>query len=618
MDVEDARRILFTRVQGFDTENAFKIMGFLLLQDWGEQDLLRLALGSDVMLHSLVTKAKKELGFYTRTPQLSGQSFRQSQPYTNINTQPMIQVSPLGLQTASSERSFTTVQTIPSLRKLHSYPSLLVPSVNHQWSGCKMDPMQANPSISCGYEERGNSSSGGSIDMPEQGSFFTIVNQKNSLQMPIKRSLSSLGDTRSCHLSTSLAWKPCAFFNQGYCKHGTNCHFLHHEEMGFPVPDTEDYLSTTEPDDDSLTPESLECLVWELRELLQGFRTPVSVASLPQLYYEKFGKILQPEIYSTEIRCDGRARYSLTKLLMILQGTVTLIEWPHGQHAVVLTEDAHKFTDLRSKRDDSDSANPGSRQIYLTFPADSNFAEEDVTIHFRAYGPVQDVRIPYQQKRMFGFVTFKYADTVKVILAEGNPHYICGARVLVKPYKEKGRTADRKLPDQEQLMILPINSQLQVSRYFAEGQLVKGMDDDIMSRLGKELANLQFIEGCPHCPKTKEVTSTNSGQQDQFLMPGFDVGDTASSSDEYQLQSNAIRYVLDLLDGEKEIESMDSSSQAVSRVDLKPSESSFENLKISEGSASTVENIKSYCFGSESTLLNHNRVATTFFADRVF
>lgn len=38
------------------------------------------------------------------------------------------------------------------------------------------------------------------------------------------------------------------------------------------------------------------------------------------------------------------------------------------------------------------------------------------------------------------------------------------------------------------------------------------------------------------------------------------------------------------------------------RVDLKPSESSFENLKISEGSASTVENIKSYCFGSEVPL----------------
>jgi hypothetical protein len=57
----------------------------------------------------------------------------------------------------------------------------------------------------------------------------------------------------------------------------------------------------------------------------------------------------------------------------------------------------------------------------------------------RAYGPVQDVRIPHQQKRMFGFVTFIYPDTVRTILTEGNPHYICGARVLVKPYKEKGR-----------------------------------------------------------------------------------------------------------------------------------------------------------------------------------
>ena len=68
-------------------------------------------------------------------------------------------------------------------------------------------------------------------------------------------------------------------------------------------------------------------------------------------------------------------------------------------------------------------------------------------INLREYGPVQDVRIPYQQKRMFGFVTFIYADTVTAILAEGSPHYICGARVLVKPYKEKGsKMGDRSSP----------------------------------------------------------------------------------------------------------------------------------------------------------------------------
>ena len=59
------------------------------------------------------------------------------------------------------------------------------------------------------------------------------------------------------------------------------------------------------------------------------------------------------------------------------------------------------------------------------------------------FGPVQDVRIPSQQKRMFGFVTFVYPETVQKIFAKGNPHFICGARVLVKPYKEKSRPIDR-------------------------------------------------------------------------------------------------------------------------------------------------------------------------------
>jgi hypothetical protein len=130
-------------------------------------------------------------------------------------------------------------------------------------------------------------------------------------------------------------------------------------------------------------------------------------------------------------------------------------------------DEAHKF--MGRPRLDS-MMNPGSRQIYLTFPADSTFREEDVSNYFRysillgcrsscrigtdagslvrrpessIYGPVHDVRIPYQQKRMFGFVTFVYPETVKLILAKGNPHFICDARVLVKPYKEKGKVSDK-------------------------------------------------------------------------------------------------------------------------------------------------------------------------------
>jgi hypothetical protein len=48
-------------------------------------------------------------------------------------------------------------------------------------------------------------------------------------------------------------------------------------------------------------------------------------------------------------------------------------------------DDAHKFMG-RPRLDRADFAsimNPGSRQIYLTFPADSTFREEDVSGYFR-------------------------------------------------------------------------------------------------------------------------------------------------------------------------------------------------------------------------------------------
>lgn len=82
-----------------------------------------------------------------------------------------------------------------------------------------------------------------------------------------------------------------------------------------------------------------------------------------------------------------------------------------------------------------------SRQIYLTFPAESSFTEHDVSNYFSKFGHVEDVRIPCQEERMFGFVTFAYTETAKLILAKGNPHYICGARVLVKQYREKSRSS---------------------------------------------------------------------------------------------------------------------------------------------------------------------------------
>lgn len=84
-----------------------------------------------------------------------------------------------------------------------------------------------------------------------------------------------------------------------------------------------------------------------------------------------------------------------------------------------------------------------SNELSLAFFESSGFLILFILAFSSTYGPVQDVRIPYQQKRMFGFVTFVFPDTVKTILAKGNPHFVCDARVLVKPYKEKGKVPEK-------------------------------------------------------------------------------------------------------------------------------------------------------------------------------
>lgn len=56
--------------------------------------------------------------------------------------------------------------------------------------------------------------------------------------------------------------------------------------------------------------------------------------------------------------------------------------------ALMMGDDMHKFGRSRLERGEfmnggAGMVNPGSRQIYLTFPADSTFREEDVSNYFR-------------------------------------------------------------------------------------------------------------------------------------------------------------------------------------------------------------------------------------------
>lgn len=67
MDVYEATRIVLSKIQSLDPTNASKIMGLLLLQDHEEKEMIRLAFGPQNLLHSVIAKAKTELGLLAST-----------------------------------------------------------------------------------------------------------------------------------------------------------------------------------------------------------------------------------------------------------------------------------------------------------------------------------------------------------------------------------------------------------------------------------------------------------------------------------------------------------------------------------------------------------------------
>ncbi|KAH9535621.1 hypothetical protein CY35_17G063100 [Sphagnum magellanicum] len=439
MDPYEATRNLYARVQTLEPENGSKIMLHLLLQEHGEQEMLRMSMGSDALLEAMVNKAKMELGLEGCLRPHPAPLYipEHGSNYANELQSPSLheQLNLTALQQHGHEQQLLLHDH--QLPLMHENLSLWS-DVMAQQQGLFAQP-SANPLYSDTYASFLNSSK--ELNLHPRSS--------SSRASPIVQDTSSLS---SSDVGLGLAWKPCLYFARGYCKHGSNCRFLHggvamqRESSGSSPASSNGHirgvgeLRIMQDDHDGLTPGSLERLEMELQELLRGRRAPVSIASLPQLYYERFSKNLQAEGYLTESQRHGKAGYSLTKLLARLKNTVTLID--------------------------------------------------------RAYGPVQDVRIPYQQKRMFGFVTFVYSETVITILTEGNPHYICGARVLVKPYREKGKHGDRKYTDRGDHTRYVQNHSIDGKEYDYQSLPKLYEEDEAFSRQMEEEQALELEHRC--------------------------------------------------------------------------------------------------------------------------
>ncbi|KAJ8460551.1 hypothetical protein OPV22_033477 [Ensete ventricosum] len=407
MDFFELAKIIFTRVQKLEADNVVKIMGCIFLKEPSGLEMLQLAFGPDTTLLSKVIDAKIMLGILSSKPIPS----YPPPPGSHAFSSPSGLHVPLPYDHHPPPHNFDLVQ--------RAYAE----SIADEYSLHRQPPPE---------DQLDSASHIGNFHYPDAPPGGGVA----------------LRSSRRSHSLSDLPIKACHYFNKGYCKHGMNCRYSHAQSS----PDGY-YLhalaanKTDYPNDDAaaFTPKPLENLEMEITELLRSRRgTPVSTASLPLLYFDKYGKNLQADGYLTESQRHGKSNgLNLTKLLSHLRRSIRLIERPHGQHSVVLAEDAPRYMEYRNERSDSGSTVSSSHQIYLTFPAESTFTEDDVSNYFKQYGQVRDVRIPCQDKRMFGFVSFVHPETVNMILTKRNPHYICGARVLVKPYREKSRVIDR-------------------------------------------------------------------------------------------------------------------------------------------------------------------------------
>ncbi|RDX79400.1 Zinc finger CCCH domain-containing protein 18, partial [Mucuna pruriens] len=411
MDISDYTRIVIDKIQKFEPEHATKIVGYLLLQDHGEQEMAKLASWPDCFIRDVAARAKKDLQKLAAKP---------------------LQISlPINSQQGLSHLSAISPRTPTS-------PNFQVPLP--YW-----DPQSVgniNPDfMAMNYLDS-------IAELQKQTQYFSLENR-------IEATNTATGGNDYCGLDASAAnlagkagrrfsefpIKICHYYNKGFCRHGNSCRFYH----GQVVPENFSQMNGNDAisDDQLFSPGTLAQLESEIIELLKSRGSPMSIASLPMAYYDKYKKVLQADGYLTESQRHGKSGYSLTRLLARLKNSIRLIGRPHGQHSVVLAEGVP----TQMQKGDFTRNISAARQIYLTFPAESTFTEDDVSNYFNTFGPVADVRIPNQQRRMFGFVTFVHSETVKTLLDKGNPHCVRGSRVLVKPYREKAKVNERKYSD---------------------------------------------------------------------------------------------------------------------------------------------------------------------------
>jgi len=192
-----------------DPENASNIMGLLLSKEHGEKEMIRLALSPESLIHSVIFKARKELGL----------------PCSN-NSPPTPSTPPSPSPNFLSRQNSSTSSRLSSGFNLP--PSLTIP--NPSWVATTMsmsDQFQNHDGLVVGSDPIDDFQLQDQLSFLNDGSDPSYGWGGNS---SLHRRSCSVNDAYlagSEDPTAGLGWKPCLYFARGYCKNGTSCRFLH-------------------------------------------------------------------------------------------------------------------------------------------------------------------------------------------------------------------------------------------------------------------------------------------------------------------------------------------------------------------------------------------------------
>lgn len=284
MDIPDYTSIIMDKIQKFEPEIATKIYGYLLCHALSEEDQATLASCADHVIRELASKAKTEL---TR---LAAKSAIISSTTPLNPQQSLSHLSVISPRTANScywdNTEFMEMGYSDSIPRFNR-KTLLVKSLSHR------DPVNVETAgVANGY--------------------FSIDALNGNLNGKSCKRFSSVSD---------FSVKICHYFSKGYCRHGSSCRYYHGQ-----VPENLSHIHGND-DDQIVSPGSLAQLEAEIVELLKPRRgNPISIATLPTEYFDRYKKYLRADGYLTESQRHGKSGYSLTKLLARFKNSIRLID----------------------------------------------------------------------------------------------------------------------------------------------------------------------------------------------------------------------------------------------------------------------------------------------------